>query len=87
MKNLLIAVLAFGLLSSSAFAQEAPRPGLEKKQFTRVVASEAKQPIGFYTSLNPDCTARGDVNVRVTKQPERGTVEISTATNFPGYPK
>jgi hypothetical protein len=35
---------------------------------TRFVASGAKQRIGFYASLNPDCTATGDVNVRVTKQ-------------------
>jgi hypothetical protein len=50
MKNLLLAVLAFGLLSSSAFAQE----GLEKRQITRVVASGTNQRIGFFTALNPD---------------------------------
>jgi hypothetical protein len=82
MKNLLLTVLAFGLLSSSAFAQE----GLEKKQFTRVAASGTNQRIGFFTWLNPDCTS-GNVNVRVTKQPEHGTVEITTTTNFPSYPK
>jgi hypothetical protein len=51
MKNLLLTMLAFGLLSSSAFAQEEqrePRPGLEKKRFTRVVASGTNQRIGFY---------------------------------------
>jgi hypothetical protein len=88
MKNLLLTVLAFGLLSSSAFAEEQPRQeGLQKKQLTRVVASGAKVRINFYGSLNPDCTTRGDVDVRVTKQPEHGTVEITAATNFPGYPK
>jgi hypothetical protein len=89
MKNLLLTVLAFGLLSSSAFAEERPRQeGLEKKQFTRVVASGTNQRIGFFYALNPDCTASGDVNVRVTKQPEHGgTVDITTATNFPGFPK
>jgi hypothetical protein len=83
MKNLLLTVLACGLLSSSAFGQE----GLEKKQFTRVVASGTNTRIGFFTWTNPDCTAIGNVNVRVTKQPEHGTVEITTTTNFPGYPK
>jgi hypothetical protein len=38
MKNLLLTVLAFALLSSSAFAEE----GLDKKQFSRVVASGKK---------------------------------------------
>jgi hypothetical protein len=83
MKNLLLTVLAFGLLSSSAFAQE----GLDKKQFTRVVASGTNQRIGFYTNLNPDCTASGNVNIRVTKQPEHGSTEITPTINFPGYPK
>jgi hypothetical protein len=83
MKNLLLTVLAFGLLSSSAFAQE----GLEKKQFTRVVASGTNVLIGFFTSLNPDCTARGNINIRVTKQPEHGSTETTPTINFPGYPK
>jgi hypothetical protein len=83
MKNLLLTVLAFGLLSSSVFAQE----GLEKKQFTRVVPSGTNQLISFYTSLNPDCSARGNLNIRVTKQPEHGTVETVATTNFPTYPK
>jgi trypsin len=74
---------------SPASAQPASpaQEGLEKKQFTRVVASGAKQRLGFYTSLNPDCTARGDVNIRVTKQPEHGSTETTTDINFPGYPK
>src|SRR5262249_45266889 len=83
MKNLLLAVLAFGLCSSSAFAEE----GLEKKQFTRVVASGTNQRIGFFYALNPDCTASGNVNIRVTKQPEHGSTETTTTINFPGYPK
>jgi hypothetical protein len=88
MKNLLLTVLAFGLLSSSAFAEEQPRrEGLEKKQFTRVVASGTSQRIGFLYALNPDCTTSGNVSVRVTKQPEHGTVEITTATGFPTYSK
>ena len=83
MKNLLLTVLAFGLLSPSAFAEG----GLDKKQFTRVVPSGTNQRIMFFYALNPDCTASGNVNVRVTKQPEHGTVEIPTANKFPNYPK
>jgi hypothetical protein len=83
MKNLLLTVLAFGLLSTPAFGRE----GLEKKQWTRVVASGTKTRIGFFTWTNPDCTAIGNVNVRVTKQPEHATIELTTAANFPGYPK
>jgi hypothetical protein len=83
MKNLLLTLLAFGLVSSSTLGQE----GLDKKQFTRVVASGKKQPMGFFTSLHPDCTSRGDADIRVTNQPEHGTVETTPTINFPGYPK
>ena len=100
MSRLLLTACAFGLLFSSAFAEEkTPEQyreersrifgveGVESQTLTRVVASGAKQQIGFYTSLNPDCTANGDVNVRVTKQPEHGTAEIVAATLFPNFEK
>jgi hypothetical protein len=81
-KTLLLTVLACGL-SSSAFAQE----GLETKQLTRVVPSGTNQRIGFFHAVHPDCTASGNVDIRVTKQPEHGTVETTTTTLFPNYPK
>jgi hypothetical protein len=83
MKNLLLTVLAYGLLSSSAFAEEA----LLKKQFTRVVASETNQRIGFFYAVHPDCSASGNVNVRMTKKPEHGTVEITPTSHFPNFEK
>jgi hypothetical protein len=88
MKNLLLMVLAFGLLSSSAFAQGQPPPeALEKKQFARVVASGTSTRIGFFHALHPDCSASGNVDIRVTKQPEHGKVDISATNSFPTYPK
>jgi len=100
MSKFLLTVCAFGLFFSSAFAQEkTPEQlreeqshifgieGVESQTFTRVVASGAKHRLGFYTALHPDCSTAGDVNVRVTKQPEHGTVETTATTLFPGYPK
>jgi hypothetical protein len=100
MSKFLLTVCAFGLLLPSAFAQEkSPEQyreersrifgieGLESQTFTRVVASGAKQRIGFYASLNPDCSATGEVNVRVTKQPEHGAVETVPRTDYAYYPK
>ena len=83
MKNFFVTVLALGLLSSSSFGQE----GLEKKQFTRVVLSGTNQRIGFFHANNPDCSASGTVNLRVTKQPEHGSTETIATTNYPNYPK
>jgi hypothetical protein len=100
MSKFLLAACAFGLLFSSAFAQEKSLEqlreersrifgveGQESQAFTRVIASGGKQRIGFYVSLNPDCTANGDVTVRVTKQPEHGTLETVARTDYAHYPK
>ena len=100
MSKFLLTVCAFLLFLSSAFAQDkSPEQlreersrifgieGQDNQTYNRVVASGTKQQIGFYVSLNPDCTASGDVNVRVTKQPEHGTVESVGRTDFIHYPK
>ena len=97
MKRLLLTVCAFGLLLSSAFAEEkSPEQHREESNQirlqkidwgTRIVASGTNQRIGFFYAVHPDCTASGDVNIRVTKQPEHGSIETTTAINFPGYPK
>ena len=100
MSKFLLIVFASGLLLSSAFAQEKSSEqyreeqshifgieGQESQRLTRVVASGAKQRMNFYASLNPDCSATGDVNVRVTKQPEHGTVETVATTDYIHYAK
>jgi hypothetical protein len=60
---------------------------LRKQQATRVVPSSKNQRIGFFSSVDPDCVSNGEVEVRVTKQPEHGSAETKTATNFPNYSK
>jgi len=94
MSKFLLTVCAFGLLSSSAFAEEkspeqhqeeSNQIGLQKMNWTRVVASGTNQRIGFFYAVNPDCSASGDINIRVTKQPEHGTAEIAAASSFPNF--
>ena len=94
MSKFLLTVCAFGLLLSSAFAEEkSPEQHREesnqifgqKMELTGVVASGTNQRIGFFYAVNPDCSASGDINIRVTKQPEHGTVETAAATNFPNF--
>jgi hypothetical protein len=100
MSKFLVTVCAFGILLSSAFAEEKSREqlreesnqlfgveGVQRIELNRMIASGTKQQIGFFSSLNPDCSASGDVTIRVTKQPEHGTVDVITAMSFPGYPK
>jgi hypothetical protein len=100
MSKFLLTLCAFGLLLSSAFADEkTPEQlreershifgieGLQTQTFTRFVAAGTKQRMGFYADINPDCSAVGDINVRVTKQPEHGTVETTASTDYIHYSK
>src|SRR5262249_46457139 len=100
MGKFLLTVCAFGLLLSSAFAQEKTQEqlreesshifgidGLQTQTFTRFVASGAKQRMGFYADLNPDCSAVGDINVRVTKEPEHGTEATAASTDYVHFSK
>jgi len=95
MSKFLLTVCACGLLLSPAFAEEkspeqqhreeSNQIGLQKMDRTRVVASGTNQRIGFFYAVNPDCSASGDINIRVTKQPEHGAVETAAATSFPNF--
>ena len=94
MSKFLVTACAFGLLLSSAFAEEkssdqqreeSNQIGLQKMNWTRVVASGIKERIGFFYAVNPDCSASGDINIRITKQPEHGTAETAAATSFPNF--
>jgi hypothetical protein len=100
MSKFLLTVCAFGLLFSSALAQEKSldeldrendriwgAEGLQRLQFARTVPSEKNQRIAFITALNPDCTSTGDVDVRVNKQPEHGKLETTPTSYFPNYSK
>jgi hypothetical protein len=94
MSKFVLTVCAFGLLLSSAFAEEkspeqyrdeSNRIGLQKMDWTRIVASGTNQRIGFFYAVNPDCSAGGDINIRVVKRPEHGAVETAAATDFPNF--
>jgi hypothetical protein len=61
--------------------------GLSKESFDRIVISGTKTQIGFFHSLNPDCTSSGDTVARITTQPEHGTVEVTTINSFAIYKK
>lgn len=97
MSKFLLTVCAFGLLLSFAFAEEkSPEQhreesnqmlgveGVQKMELTRVVASGTNQRIYFFYVVHPDCSASA-INIRVTKQPEHGTVETAAATDFPNF--
>jgi hypothetical protein len=60
---------------------------LPPQTFAPTVPTGKKRLVGFFTSLNPDCSAIGEIDSRVIKQPENGTVEIEAGTGFTNYPQ
>jgi hypothetical protein len=85
MSKLLLTVCAFGLLLSFASAEEAPE-GLQKGKLTRFVPSGMNRTIEFLYEAKPDCSAMDEsIEVRTTKAPEHGAVEIVPSYNFPNF--
>jgi hypothetical protein len=54
---------------------------------TPVVVSGKQAQVGFFYGLNPDCSTRGEGDIRLIKKPEHGTVEFTQGESFPNYPQ
>lgn len=67
-------------MSGWALAQSQPPVTL-----TPVVPSGKMRQVGFFTSLNPDCSGTGDIDARIIKQPQNGAVEVEPGTGFANY--
>jgi tetratricopeptide (TPR) repeat protein len=81
-----LALLSLGDLYEAMPPKVRVDDGLVKsKDFKRYVASGTGTVLGFYTGLNPGCTASGIVTIRVVKQPEHGSIEIVETIGFPNY--
>ena len=98
--KLFAALTALVLLPSFAVAQEKTQEqlreeqavifqhdGVQRHEYKRIVASGAKTRVGYWGSVNPDCSSKGDTVIRVTKEPEHGAVEVGKSTDYLQYPK
>jgi hypothetical protein len=77
----LLAVLGLAAVGTSATAQTIP-----PVPRSATVPTGIKREIGFFASLNADCTTNGDVQSRLIKQPANGTVELDDGIGYPVYP-
>jgi hypothetical protein len=91
-KSLLSAVSAFGLLLSFASAEEASvneqsfvREGLRKTDLTRYVPSGISRTIWFVYAANPDCSSQGSIEMRTTKEPAHGAIEVVPGEGFVSF--
>jgi hypothetical protein len=89
MSRFLITVCAFGLLLSFASAEEASvneqsfvREGLRKTDLTRYVPSGISRTIWFVYAANPDCSSQGSIEMRTTKEPAHGAIEVVPGEGF-----
>jgi hypothetical protein len=83
MRGLFIsALLATLCLPHSALAQDAEHGMLKKQTIKRVVASGISNQLAFFFALNPDCSSRGDMVVRIIKKPEHGSAEASAISGY-----
>jgi hypothetical protein len=84
-------VCAFGLLLSFASAEETSvetlrQEGLQRTNLTRFVPSGVDRTVEFLYGANPDCSPMdGSIEVRTTREPEHGAVEIVPSDNFPNF--
>ena len=82
MRKFLLTVSALGLLLSFASAQDAEeetkawKERLVKRDVTRYVPSGKTRTVWQLGGVYTDCSPWIDIEVRTTKKPEHGTVEV-----------
>ena len=47
-----------------------------------MVASGITNQLAFLVALNPDCSSRGEMVVRITNKPQHGSAETSTISSY-----
>jgi hypothetical protein len=77
------AVFAVFMIEASACLAQTRPP----QTVVRTVVSGKQSQVGFLYALNPDCSNAGEVDVRILKKPEHGTIEITQGDGFPNYPE
>lgn len=72
---------AMGQASATPEAKPASPP------VERAAVSGRSQRMAVFYSLNPDCAARGAVQLRTVSPPEHGKISFENASDFPNYDK
>jgi hypothetical protein len=61
--------------------------GMKHFDYTRFVPAGVKRTVGYGYGANIDCSPMTDIDVRVTKEPEHGAVELVSGEFFPAFAK
>jgi hypothetical protein len=55
--------------------------------YDRVVLSDKRYRLDFFTTLYPDCTSMGYPAIRQVTAPAHGTLTVQEGSDYPGYSK
>jgi hypothetical protein len=59
--------------------------GMRSFAFNKITTPTNPIKLDFMTSLNPDCTATGPIEVRVITPPSNGTLQVNKTESYPLY--
>src|SRR5262245_11591007 len=91
MMKLISSILFASVFAGAAIAEEQSkfsREGVRTWEYTRFVPINAKRRLGFtYWIAGDDCVGATDIEVRITKTPEHGTLDVVPESAYPFYAK
>lgn len=76
------ALAAFALIAGPALAASPVPPQV----YTYTTSPEYRTSIGFFASLNKDCTSAGPLQMQIVTPPANGTAALESAYGSPRYP-
>ncbi len=76
---------ALACILIAASVQPGAAQSYPPQTFTPAVVSGKLSQTGFFTAIYQDCSSRGDIESRIIKKPEHGTVEITPGTGHTNY--
>jgi hypothetical protein len=91
MMKLIGSILLASVCAGVAIAEEQSkfsREGMRTWEYTRFIPTNVKRRVGFiYWIGGDDCVGATDIEVRVTKPPEHGALEVIAESAYPNYAK
>jgi hypothetical protein len=77
MRKMVLFAVAIAALSATA---------VQGRTISKTVATGRPLKLGFFSSVNPDCSSRGRPTIRLTRAPEHGRVTVTQTMDFPNFP-
>lgn len=80
-------LVATGISASAQEPQTPATPIARPVSLARFVPTAEERTLGFYTSINPDCTQTDRTVVRIIAPPEHGTASFHNGDMYTSFPR